>query len=178
MITAKLRIIIVEDNDADKVLIERQIKKIVAHPSIVHISELDVLKYQLNVFNPDVVLSDYALNGFTGLDVLEYISNTRKSIPLIFITGTINDEEIAASTILTGAKGYILKKNINSLHKKLKPYFEKIIEGNKMTTLTKGHSKVITEMEDYLATVRADNEMIVASFLEMKKALEKIKSTM
>ena len=56
---------------------------------------------------PDIIISDYQLPSYTGMDVLEYAQ--KKSPMTAFIFSTIQDEEIAANTILNGASVYILK---------------------------------------------------------------------
>ncbi len=176
MIQKKIRIILIEDNSADAILIERQIKKIVSFPKILHITDFEKLASSIDKFRPDLILCDFQLQGFTGMNVLSYVNTLPRFIPFIFITGTINNEELAANTILTGATGYILKKNINSLHKKLLPYLEEIFENQEKETLTSKHKKMFEEIQDYLKNVKVENEMIKASYLEMKRALEKIKS--
>jgi len=176
MIQAKIKIILIEDNTADAILIERQIKKIISFPNILHITDFEELVSSLDKFRPDLIICDYQLSGFTGMEVLSYINEYPRFIPFIFITGTINDEELAASTILTGATGYILKKHINSLHEKLLPFFEKIIEERSKETLTSKHKKMFEEIQDYLKNVEVENEIIKASYREMRRALDKIKS--
>ena len=176
MFQNRMKIILVEDNAADAILIERQIKRIVAMPEIIHITRLQELKDKTNEYRPDIVLCDYQLVGFTGLEVLEYINSLDYYIPVIFITGTIKNEELAANTILTGAAGYILKKNINTLHERLLPYFTDIIEAKVELQITSEHKMVLEEMESHLKELTASGKMNTASFLEIKRTLAKIKS--
>lgn len=44
------------------------------------------------------------------MDVLELISSLNESFPLIFLTAAIEDEELAANTILAGATGFVEEK--------------------------------------------------------------------
>ena len=127
MIRTSLRILLVEDNEADAVLIERQINKIVEKPTLEVVDNLVEVRDRLVNFVPDVVLSDYNLPTCTGLDVLELVKEYDPELGFIFITGTINDEELAANTILSGASGYILKKHINNLGEKLEPLLKKVM---------------------------------------------------
>lgn len=176
MINKPLKILLVEDNATDKVLIERQIKKILSAPKILHLTELEEVKKSIALFDPDVVLSDYNLGLYSGLEILQYIKTQNKRIPLIFVTGTIDNEELAAESILTGAYGYLLKNNINQLHKKLLPYFEKIIASQEKENITSTHSKVFEEFQSYLNKIKTDNKIIRASYQEMKRALDTLKS--
>jgi len=176
MIKKELKVLLIEDNLSDKTLIVRQIKKIVANPNIVHLSNLELVKESIVSFVPDVVLSDYNLLNFTGLDVLQYLNSIKKHIPLIFITGTIHDEELAAATILTGANGFILKNNVNTLHRKLLPYFEKIIYDREKEQITEKHNAVFNNMRNYLDGLQNEDQIIRSSFNEMRRALDSIKS--
>ncbi len=175
MVENRIKIILVEDNESDAVLIQRQITKIVAFPLVIHVSDFQQLQDSLDEFQPDLILCDYQLSGFTGLEVLKYISSLSKYIPIIFITGTINDEELAANTILTGASGYILKKNINILHEKLLPHLTKIIKAKEDITISEEHLAVFKEMKEYLNFIEAGQTIKRANFVEIKRALEKIK---
>lgn len=177
MIEQKINILLIEDNLADAILIERQINKILSFPKILHVTSFNEFLESLKIFSPDVILSDYQLNGFTGLEVLEHIQTSNIHVPFIFITGTINNEELAAHTILTGATGYILKKNINQLHQKLLPHFNKLIEDKIPVKITSEHKAFFEKMQNYLKSIEDGNKIMKADYLQMKKALEKIKSS-
>jgi len=176
MIQEKINILLVEDNMADAVLIERQINKILSYPKILHVTNFQEFEEGMNTFNPDIILSDYQLNEFTGLEILKYVQNTKSHLPFIFITGTINNEELAAQSILTGATGYILKKNINELNEKLLPHFEKIIENRRPVKMTSEHKFFYKELQEYMKKVAMRNEIMKSEYLQMKEVLKKIKS--
>ncbi|MFK8007951.1 MAG: response regulator [Saprospiraceae bacterium] len=176
MIHFPLRILLIEDNISDTILIDRQIKKILSSPKIKIVTSFEGFVDSIKGFKPDVILSDYQLNGFTGLEILEYVRLNRIYTPFIFITGTINDEELAASTILTGATGYILKKHINTLSQKLLPYIKKIVTSKEKIKISKEQNALFSSMHDYIEAMRRDNEMMRADYEEMKKALDKIKA--
>ncbi|SDR90347.1 CheY chemotaxis protein or a CheY-like REC (receiver) domain [Polaribacter sp. KT25b] len=176
MIKSTIKILLIEDNAADAVLIERQIKKIVTSPQIKCIDLYNDFITTLKNFKPDIILCDYRLKGYSGSDVLEYM-NTNLSfyIPLVFVTGAIKDEELAANSILSGASGYILKNNMNSLHEKLLPHFKKI-ESLKNNHLIDQDLKLkIEQLQNYINGVKNDNTINIESFNEMKKAFDKLK---
>ncbi len=56
----------------------------------------------------DIVLTDYKLPGWSGLEVLRLLKEDARDIPCILITGSVG-EEIAAKCIKLGANDYILK---------------------------------------------------------------------
>jgi PAS domain S-box-containing protein len=56
----------------------------------------------------DLVLSDFNILGFTGLQVLDAVQAKSPQIPVIIVTGT-GSEEIAAEAIKRGAADYVIK---------------------------------------------------------------------
>ncbi len=110
MITIPIRILLGEDNTNDIDLTTCHIQKIVEFPEIRTVDNLDDYNKELMNFMPDVVISDYNLPTCTGLDLLELSRNVEDTIPFILLTVAIEQEELAANTILSGANGFILKK--------------------------------------------------------------------
>lgn len=175
MIKERIKILIVEDNPNDVQIIEYHIKKIVESPEIVKVNSFEEFRNKLLVFTPDVILSDYKMNGFNGMEVLKFTKTHTRISNFIFITGTIYNEELAAETILSGATGYILKKNINHLSEKLLPYFNKIINYKKEVYLPEGHEIMFQSMRDFIESANRDNKTHIESYNQIKEALEKIK---
>jgi PAS domain S-box-containing protein len=62
----------------------------------------------------DVVLADYNLPGWTGLDALELLRALGLDVPLILVTGTLGEER-AVECLRGGVADYILKQNMASL---------------------------------------------------------------
>ena len=57
----------------------------------------------------DVVLSDFNILGFEGLQVLEAVRAKDAEIPIIIVTGT-GSEEVAVEAMKRGAADYVIKK--------------------------------------------------------------------
>lgn len=62
----------------------------------------------------DVVLSDYNLPGFSGLQALEILRESGQLLPFILISGEIG-EQVAVQAMLNGANDYLLKNNLARL---------------------------------------------------------------
>ena len=56
----------------------------------------------------DLVLSDFNILGFEGLQVLEAVHAKDSNLPVIIVTGT-GSEEVAAEAIKRGAADYVIK---------------------------------------------------------------------
>jgi DNA-binding NtrC family response regulator len=63
---------------------------------------------------PDLILSDYRLPKFNGLEALDIAQRTAPDTPFIFVTGAIG-EAIAVETLKLGATDYILKSGLSRL---------------------------------------------------------------
>ena len=62
----------------------------------------------------DVILSDYNLPGFTGVDALHMVRQAGITVPFILVSGEIG-EETAVAAMRSGANDYVLKHNLARL---------------------------------------------------------------
>jgi PAS domain S-box-containing protein len=109
-----LRILMLEDTPADAELAERALRK----AGIIFESErvdtrLDFV-YALENFRPDVVLSDYKLPDFDGMEALKIVRRDYPQVPVIMVTGAFSDVD-AVELLSAGAKDYILKDRLARL---------------------------------------------------------------
>ncbi|PWT72429.1 MAG: hypothetical protein C5B46_06855, partial [Proteobacteria bacterium] len=61
-----------------------------------------------------LVLSDYALPGYTGLEALAAVRSRDSLLPFVLISGTLGDER-AIECLKAGATDYVLKDNLQRL---------------------------------------------------------------
>ena len=62
----------------------------------------------------DLVLSDYHLPGFTGLQALHLLRNSGSLLPFVLVSGQIG-EDTAVEAMRSGANDYLLKNNLARL---------------------------------------------------------------
>jgi signal transduction histidine kinase len=62
----------------------------------------------------DLVLSDYRMPGFLGVEALRILQATGMDIPFVLVTGAIGEEE-AVTAMEAGAHGYVLKHHLGRL---------------------------------------------------------------
>ena len=77
--------------------------------------------------NYDIILTDFILKFFHGLEALHLLKTEKVNIPVIFITGILPDE-IAVEVIKKGAADYILLQNIY----RLVPSIHSVVERKRM----------------------------------------------
>jgi DNA-binding NarL/FixJ family response regulator len=110
-----VKFFILEDDPLDQELIKRTLKKNYDSCTITTASTKEDFYQKLQWSQPDLIISDYNLPGFNGLEALLHIKEKHPHIPFIFVTGMLQDEELAAGAILKGAAGYLLKQNMKQL---------------------------------------------------------------
>lgn len=103
-----LKILILEDNQYDADLIQRELKK----SGFRFISEIvqNRKSYEsaLESFKPDIILSDYALPSFDGLAAFHIKQKKSPDIPFIIVSGTIGEEN-AVELLKQGVTDYVFK---------------------------------------------------------------------
>jgi len=110
----KLRILILEDVPTDAELIERELQKAEVAFTSRWVDNRDTFLKELEDFSPNIVLSDYSMPHFNGIEALELVKERFPSIPLIIVTGSMN-EETAVECLKNGAADYVIKENMTRL---------------------------------------------------------------
>jgi signal transduction histidine kinase len=103
-----LRILILEDQPSDAELEQRLLRRAGLDFTAVVVDTEETFLHQLDVFGPDVILSDYSLPGFSGEDALKIARERYQQVPFIFLSGALG-EEAAVELIRQGATDYVLK---------------------------------------------------------------------
>jgi CheY-like chemotaxis protein len=107
----EFRILIVEDLPTDAELTERELRK--AHIAFTtrRVETKEAFLKELVDFEPDIILSDYRLPQFNGLEALRLLKEHELEVPFILITGSLT-EEVAVKCMKEGADDYILKTSL------------------------------------------------------------------
>ncbi len=114
MTKGELRILLLEDNVYDAQLLKRQLSKKWGVLKIERIYEAEQLKEALRDQAWDVIISDYSMPQFTGLQALEILHKTGLDIPFIMVSGKMGEGE-AITVMRAGAQDYILKDKLERL---------------------------------------------------------------
>lgn len=109
-----IRILMVEDNDADAALVRHALLKDGLSFTMERVETAEDYRHALENDPPDVILSDYALPSFDGYMALAIARERQPYVPFIFVTGTMG-EEVAIETLKNGATDYVLKVRLSRL---------------------------------------------------------------
>ena len=102
------RILILEDDPWDAELAQRLMADAGLDFAAVVVETRTSFVEQLAAFGPDIILSDFALPGFSGEMALKIAQEQCPHIPFIIWSGVLGDET-AVGLIKQGATDYILK---------------------------------------------------------------------
>jgi PAS domain S-box-containing protein len=108
------RILFLEDNPHDEELARRELRKAQINFTAERVETREDFVRALSDFRPDIVLSDYSLPQFNGLEALRLVRSGGPGIPFILITGSLT-EEVAVECMKAGADDYILKTSLKRL---------------------------------------------------------------
>jgi len=110
----KLKVLILEDLPSDAELAKREVRKVLHNPVIKVVdTEKDYIQV-LGKFSPDIIISDYRMPTFTGMEALNIRMEKSPNIPFIMLTGSMN-EVMAVECIKAGADDYVIKEHIKRL---------------------------------------------------------------
>ena len=107
--SAKIRILYIDDYDLDRELVKDVLEKEHGGFQVTEASDKREFEALLKTRAFDVVLSDFNIAGFEGLQVLEIVRAYDPRIPVIIVTGT-GSEEIAVNALKRGASDYVIKR--------------------------------------------------------------------
>jgi len=106
-----LRVLHVEDQERDVVLIARHLTKAGYELKSERVDTVEGMRTALEAGEWDVILCDYAMPHFDALRALGVRKEMKIDIPLLIISGTIG-EAVAVEAMLAGANDYLMKDNL------------------------------------------------------------------
>ncbi|WP_445632055.1 response regulator [Nostoc sp. DSM 114167] len=107
-----IKVLLVEDNPGDVLLLQELFKEVIA--VVVELMPVERLYEAVNYLTNetfDVILLDLSLPDSQGLQTFVIAHNQAKATPIIVLTG-INDETLATSAMQQGAQDYLVKGQV------------------------------------------------------------------
>ncbi len=146
----------VEDIPTDAELIEHELRKEGVMFTMQRVETRDGLIRALNEFQPDIILSDFNLPEFNGMDVLEIVKRFAPEVPVVMVTGALSDFE-AVELIHAGARDYVLKDRLA----RLAPAVERSLKAELAERARKAAEKALLKSEaKFRALVESTSDWI------------------
>jgi phosphoserine phosphatase RsbU/P len=139
-----IRILLLEDSEADADLLIRHLRKEKINFDYIRVLDKEAFLVQLLAFKPDLIIADYTLPQFNGIEAFRLMKEENLLLPFILVTGSIS-EKLIHQLIKEGIDDYLLKDNLlrlpnaimNIVHKKQLETEKKITEElNKLLVLS------------------------------------------
>ncbi len=109
-----LKILLLEDIPIDAEMIEQELQNANIEHHTRRVASKNRFLKELETSSPDLILADYSLPQFSGLEALKIVRERGDRIPFVLVTG-MKDEEIAVDCLKEGADDYILKSSLRRL---------------------------------------------------------------
>src|SRR4030043_1389375 len=108
------RVLIVEDSEEDTLLILRELKRGGFDPIHERVETAEAMKAALSTKTWDLILADYSMPHFSGLEALKLLKASGLGLPFIIVSGSIG-EDVAVEAMKSGAHDYLMKNNLTRL---------------------------------------------------------------
>ena len=109
-----IRILLVEDSERDAALMLLYLRRGGYDPSVQRVEKESDMRAHLASGDWDVIVSDFNLPGFNAYSALKALKESGRAIPLIVVSGEIN-EEIIAGVQAAGASQYLCKYEMRQI---------------------------------------------------------------
>jgi signal transduction histidine kinase len=110
----RLRVLLIEDAPSDAEIEIAELRRNGFDVSAHVVETKDQVRESLGTNSYDVVLADYSLPNFRGMDALDILREQNLNTPLILVTGALNSET-AVECVKQGAMDYVLKDHLARL---------------------------------------------------------------
>ncbi len=109
-----IRILHLEDSRVDHALVKFALQRSQLANEITLVDSLDDFRRELQQGRHDIVLADYHLPGFSGIDAWEVARELEIEIPFVILSGAIG-ETAAVDAMHRGVSDYLLKDSMHRL---------------------------------------------------------------
>jgi DNA-binding NtrC family response regulator len=172
--SVSLRVLMIEDSEDDVILISREIRDSGYRLTYERVDSRGAMKAALEERTWDVVISDYVMPRFGGLEALKVLRESGQDLPFIIVSGKIG-EDIAVGAMKAGAHDYILKGNLA----RLVPAIEREIKDAETRrqrriadeALKRAYEELEVKVAERTADLRDANEAL-KSEIEQRKAVQ------
>jgi signal transduction histidine kinase len=110
----RLRVLLIEDSPSDAEIEIVELRRAGFDVAADVVDTREQVRERLKKNTYDVILADYSLPNFRGMDALNIVRESSLTTPLILVTGALNSET-AVECVKQGAMDYVLKDHLARL---------------------------------------------------------------
>lgn len=137
-----LRVLVIDDSPDDTLLLERELRKGEWEIALERVDNRTKMLKRMEEESYGLIISDYIIPGFGGMEALELFKSYNLDIPFIMISGKIT-EEMAIEALQNGAQDFISKQN----YSRMLPAIRRGIERMRIIKERKAANEALIESE-------------------------------
>jgi len=174
----RLRLLLIEDSQDDAELLLRSLHRDGYDLTARQVSSSEEVSAALDNDSWDLVISDYVMPGFGGLEALELCKRRGLEVPFIIVSGHIG-EEVAVAALKAGANDYVMKDRLA----RLGPAIERALQESWIARAHKRANealrdnearlrKTVTELRLSEEALRSSNDELSRARTELEKRVQ------
>jgi signal transduction histidine kinase len=149
-----LSVLIIEDSENDELLLLRELKRSGYSPEAERVYTAADLETALQKKAWEVIISDFVMPKFSGLEALKMIKARGIDTPIIITSGKISDET-AVMAMKAGAADYIMKDNLT----RLGPAIERELREAAVRKESEKANRELKERDEELRVLKAIDQL-------------------
>jgi signal transduction histidine kinase len=164
-----LKVLIVEDSEDDALLITDCLRQAGYDPDWRGIETADQLGAALASPEPwELILSDYSMPGFSGLEALRLYRNSGRDIPFILVSGSVGEER-AVEAMRAGVQDYIMKDHLQRLGPAVDRELREAASRKERSMTFHENRRLNTELYELHQSMRKEAELLSRSRAELEQ---------
>jgi DNA-binding NtrC family response regulator len=154
-----LRVLQVEDSASDAELERRALAQHGYEVQSDVVATADEFTEKLSKARYDVILCDYDLPGWNGMEALQLLEKLQQHTPFILVTGALTDDT-AMALIDHGADDYVLKDRVGRLPLAVRRVMreQRLLEERRQTAAER--ERLIQKLQETLAEIKRLNGLL------------------
>jgi DNA-binding NtrC family response regulator len=148
-----IRILLVEDDDADAEMIHAVLRQGGLPFILRHAANESDFTRELQQHAMDVILCDHGFPSFDGFKALELARTHYPEVPFIFVTGALG-EDVAIASFKNGATDYILKSHLTQLPHAVERALREAEDRAARKQLEQDRDQLIRELKEVLTMIK------------------------
>lgn len=160
----RIRILLVENDEADVVLIRAMLRESGLDFTLHHVENEREFVNELQKQPWDIILSDQGFPAFDGFNALELARTHYPEVHFIFITGAMG-EDVALASFKTGATDYVQKSRLPQLPYAVERAWHEVQKGASRRQVKQDRDQLIKDLEEALIQIKSMTGLLPACAL-------------